>query len=123
VEKHFLVAAVILTGATLISGCQTTGGLQTPEAKQIANILSKSCIIVRQRGSAQIKKDTSDVWINSIQYGPNYWIKASYTARGYTDNFYINEKTGDRACGSKSFSENGIEITNWSNQKQASNKR
>lgn len=109
-----------IVGAMVLSGCQTTSGLQTPDADLARQVMAKHCMVgdislgvngkqrvrvgkVAKRSDAlavnhkhRIQPEFTTVY--SIEERKEGWMVVDASTKGARDNFYFNYDTGEFAC-------------------------
>lgn len=96
-----LIPAIML----LLGGCIAhSGGMQSQEARSVAELVGKGCIIHRD-GIKMQGISPSLVEVLSIDRGQGGWSRAEFRAYGFQDHFYWNSRSGQAACGRTSWNQ------------------
>jgi len=118
--KSVIVSLSVLC-AIVVSGCQTTQDLQTPDSELARRILANHCVVglktmgtnttnaafregaVSKHNDAKVlshvhKVKADQVFIYSVKDLIEGWVVVDATTQRVRDNFYFNRETGEFAC-------------------------
>lgn len=100
---------VALALAIGLAGCVTTPEPASGQLAEGLQLLMNNSCITQRNSDGYVTKEKSTFIVTSVREGQDGWFRASAvtTKGGYIDNFYYNEETRQRVCGSRNFYDMG----------------
>ena len=92
-----------------LSGCVTTPEPASGQRAEGMQLLMNNTCVISSNSDGYTTKRKSTFIITSVREGQDGWFSASAVPAkgGFIDNFYYNEETGERICGSQNFHDRG----------------